>query len=98
MIYKSLIQKYTQDKAVIYMNEIFDFIKSKKHLAFRQTLNRDLAKEFSEAGLCEKERVTRRFDIMCESENAVILPGEKICFTRTIGREPEIFTSSELSD
>ena len=80
------------------MNEIFDFIKSKKHLAFRQTLNRDLAKEFSEAALCEKERVTRRFEIMCENENAVILPGEKICLTRTIDREPEIFTSSELSD
>lgn len=80
------------------MNEIFDFIKSKKHLAFRKRLNRDLAKEFSDAGLCEKERVTRRFEIMCENENAVILPGEKICLTRTIDREPEIFTSSELSD
>ena len=87
---------YSISKAVKQLiTEIYDCITSKKHLEYRHSLDRDLAAEFSAAGVGAHERVTRRFEMMCEAETPVILPGEKIVFTRTVDGPPPVFTKAE---
>ncbi len=80
------------------MKEIYDFITQKKHLKYRRCLDINLAEEFCGQNLCAKERVTRRFELMCREELPVILPGEKICFTRTVGNLPDVYTKAERDE
>lgn len=77
------------------MNEIYEYITEKRHLALRRQLDINLPEKFSAKGLDAPERAARRFEIMCKAERAVILPGEKICFTRTVEDTGEIYTAKE---
>lgn len=77
------------------MKEIFDYVTSRKHHALRRPSGMDLAAGYAAAGLSPHERVTRRFELMCKAETPVILPGEKIVFTRTLSDIPPVFTDEE---
>jgi formate C-acetyltransferase len=43
-------------------------------------------------------RVARRTVAVLEAEIPVILPGERLCFLRTVGKLPELFTAEEWND
>ena len=66
--------------------------------AYRKSIERDLAAEFSAANLSDKERITRRFEILCEAEVARIHDFEKIVMVRTNSVIPECFTESEWEE
>jgi formate C-acetyltransferase len=74
---------------------LYQFIVDKKHHAYRTGVCRELAPEFSQQGLSPKERMTRRFEILTALETPVILPGEQICFLRTVPKIPDCFTPEE---
>lgn len=77
------------------MNALYEYIVEKKHHALRRTLDWEPAEEFCAQGLSPEERMTRRFERMCREEAPVLLPGERICFMRTVASLPEIFTPGE---
>jgi len=70
----------------------------KRHRVFRHRLPENLAQQYHALGLSPAERMTERFILLTESETPVILPGERICFTRTIENLPPLFTDAEWSD
>lgn len=76
-------------------NVLRDFILQKKHRAFRQVPDFDFAKEYSRLGLDLDERVARHFETVCQMEKAVLLPGEKICFLRTVSTPSLVITEEE---
>ena len=79
------------------MNQgLYDYIvKDKAHHAFRRTLEISLAAEYAAQGLSYRERMTRRFELLCAEETPVLLPGERICFTRTVRNLPDVLTEDE---
>ena len=79
-------------------NELYRIILNKEHHKYRRRVDFDLAAEYSAKGLSPIERMSDRFSRMCSEESAVILPGEKIVFLRTIENIPDIFTESEWSE
>lgn len=76
-----------------------EFILDKKHHVYRRTpeeLGIDkLCSTYEEAGMSLLDRTVNRLSILLEKETPVILPGEKIVFTRTITYIPEILTEEE---
>ena len=78
--------------------ELYDYIVNKEHHQYRRNIDRDLATEYSALGLSHPERMTRRFEFMCESECPVILPGERIVFIRTCKNIPTIITEGEMEE
>ena len=77
---------------------LYQLIVNKEHHAYRTGVCRALAPEFSAEGLDPKERMTRRFEILTALEQPVILPGEQICFLRTVAKIPDCFTEAEWAD
>ena len=79
------------------MNQgLYDYIvKDKAHQAFRRTLETDLAAKYAAQGLSYRERMTRRFELLCAEETPELLPGERICFTRTVRNLPDVLTEDE---
>ncbi len=73
-------------------------IVNKKHHAYRHTVDWDLASEYVEKGFSPIERMSDRFERLCNEEKAVILDGEQIVFLRTVSNLPAIFTESEWAD
>ena len=47
------------------------------------------------SGLEPRERMTRRFEMLCGLEEPVLLPGEQIVFLRTVTTVPDCFTPAE---
>jgi len=79
------------------MSAIRDFIAQKKHHVYRTELESDFFySQFK--GLCPEERMTRRFEYMCEHQKPVILPDEKIVFLRTIANLPDCFSPEEWDE
>ena len=62
---------------------------------YRKTFDRNLALEFSEAQLSDEERMCRRFEILCDFEEAHIHDFEKIVMLRTVKNIPDCFTEEE---
>lgn len=75
--------------------ELYSFIVDRKHHIYRTGACEALAPRFAEEKLEPKERMTRRFEILTALEQPVILPGEQICFLRTVPRIPDCFTEEE---
>ena len=50
---------------------IYDLFVLKKHHKFRRELNVNLAEAFSAQSLSEKERMTRRFELLCREEKQI---------------------------
>ena len=79
------------------MGQLKEFILKKKHHAYRKDHPQleGLAERFSREGLCPVERMARRFELLCSLEEPVLLPGETICFLRTVKKVPDCFTPEE---
>lgn len=65
---------------------------------YRKTFDRNIAKEFSELGLSDEERVIRRFELLCEREVAHIHDFEMIAMVRTNANIPDCFTEEEWAE
>lgn len=74
------------------------YIQSKKHHSFRQSVRLNIATEFRERGLSHMERAVERVIRVLEAEKPVILPDERILFTRTICEIPPIYTQEEWEE
>lgn len=80
------------------MNQkLYQFIVDKKHHQYRREFSEynNLAAQFQSEGLCPKERMTRRFELLTKLETPVLLEGEKICYLRTVSNIPDCFTEKE---
>jgi len=77
--------------------ELYEYIVTKKHHKFRRDFSEyeNLAEVFKKENLSPKERMTKRFEILCKAEMPVLLEGEKICFLRTVKSIPDCFTADE---
>jgi pyruvate-formate lyase len=77
------------------IEQIKNLILSKEHHVFRQDTVLDWSKEFSEANMSLMQRASIQLVRLLQAEKPVILPNERIVFTRTIKHLPEICTESE---
>lgn len=81
------------------INNLREYILEKKHHQFRQIPDtaglKNLNKKWSDEKLTPEKRSTAAFMSVLEAEKPVILPGEKIVFTRTVCDLPDIFTAEE---
>ena len=79
------------------MQELRDMIANREHHVYRKTHKEieNIAQQFCCMGLTPKERMTRRFELLARLEEPVLLPGEKICFMRTVKQIPDCFTPEE---
>jgi formate C-acetyltransferase len=77
---------------------LYRFIVEKKHHIYRTGVCEELAPLFSAEKLDPKERMIRRFEKLTALEQPVILPGEQICFLRTVPKIPECFTEAEWTE
>lgn len=77
--------------------KLYQFIVDKKHHQYRREFSEynNLAAQFQSEGLCPKERMTRRFELLTKLETPVLLEGEKICYLRTVSNIPDCFTERE---
>ena len=73
---------------------LYELIQKKKHHMYR----RELSVSLDFAGKPPEERMAMRFEKLCEAETPVILPGEEICYLRTISRIPDIFSEAEWQE
>lgn len=80
--------------------KLYEYIVSKKHHAYRKDHPEiaNTAEKFSSEGLSPKERMTRRFEMLCALEEPVIFEGERICFVRTVKEIPDCFTEAEWAE
>lgn len=79
------------------MSQLREFITEKEHHRYRRDYPEyeNLADEFKRLKLSPIERMTRRFELMLRLERPVLLPGEQICFLRTVKSLPDCFTKDE---
>lgn len=77
------------------MNPLLQLILEKNHHVFRKTIDWAPAQDYAKAGLTPSQRMADRFVTLCSLEEPVLLPGEKICFMRTVSNLPSIFTQEE---
>ena len=66
-----------------------------------RTMRKDvlqIAEEYAKAGLSAEERMTRRFEWLCQEQDVIFLPEERICFLRTTKQIPDIFTEKEWEE
>lgn len=74
------------------------FIENRAHHNLRRDFPQNLAAEFSALGLSPEERMTRRFELLCQAEKPQMQPFEKIVLMRTVKKQPDIFTEAEWAD
>lgn len=74
-----------------------NYIVNREHHQFRKDFKEyaNLSEDYKKLGLCPKERMTRRFELLASLETPVLLPDEKICFLRTVKEIPDCFTEDE---
>ena len=77
-----------------------EYIVNREHHQYRRDFEEcvNLSKTYKNLGLCPKERMTRRFELLSSLETPVLLPEEKICFIRTVKRIPDCFTEDEWEE
>lgn len=84
------------------INQLKDFILAKEHHACRRSVAEagliNPAIGFSTANIPEIQRAALNFTSILEAETPVILPDEKIVFTRTVKDLPDIFTKEEWTN
>ena len=77
---------------------LYNYILNKQHHKYRKIIDWNLADEYSQNKLSPIERMTDRFEKLCNEEQAVILEGEQIVFLRTVQNLPPIFTDCEWDE
>lgn len=70
--------------------QLYEEIVSKRHHRYRKRVDLRFDPEMP-----PEERMAWRFEQLCEAEEPVILPGEQICFLRTVENIPDIFSEEE---
>ena len=77
-----------------------NYIVNREHHQYRKDFEeyKNLSQEYKAQGLCPKERMTRRFELLISLETPVFLPDEKICFLRTVKEIPDCFTEDEWEE
>lgn len=88
------------------MNEririMLDDVLKKKHHQFRQNIDNKEISEFTaslkEQKLSDVQRAKNRLSWVLTNEIPLILPHERIVFTKTVSKIPEIFTEDEWSN
>ena len=73
--------------------KLYDFILNKSHHQYRKEIEINFDKSMTPT-----QRMTYRFEKMCEAETPVILENEQICYIRTIKNIPDIFTEDEWTE
>jgi pyruvate-formate lyase len=77
-------------------------VSQKKHHQFRQNIDKTIVNNFTDSlrirKLSDILRAQNRLTWVLENEIPVILPDEKIVFTRTVQQIPGIFTDDEWTD
>ena len=76
------------------MKSLRDRIFDKDHVHHRRRID-EVAQNYHDLQLSDKERVVRRFEMMCKEETPVILEGQQIVLMRTIENLPDCFTKEE---
>lgn len=76
------------------MKSLRDTIFNKEHIHHRRKIH-EISEEFCALSLSDKERVVRRFELMCQNEKPVILDEQQIVMMRTIENLPDCFTQEE---
>lgn len=78
---------------------LLDNVLLKKHHQYRQDIEKEVMQEFTatlkEQGLTDVQRAKSRLSWVLAHEKPVILPEERIVFTKTLAKIPEIFTDDE---
>lgn len=81
------------------INDLRKYILGKQHHQFRRTPEdlgiTELNKDFEKKALSPVKRAAVCLSTLLEKEEPIILPGEKIVFTRTITKVPELYTPQE---
>lgn len=84
------------------ISNLRNYIFEKKHHEFRRSAEMlglvDMNQLFSKKGMTDIERSQERLSLLLGNENPIILPGEKIVFTRTISAIPPIYTKEEWAE
>lgn len=80
------------------LEELRSYILKKKHHAFRSPSGIDFAAEFAEKRLNPRARVAERFVRICEMEQPLLMPQERIVLTRTVTDPNAIFIKEEGED
>ncbi|MBL7968672.1 MAG: hypothetical protein JNK09_16820 [Prolixibacteraceae bacterium] len=81
---------------------ILDDVFQKKHHIFRQNIEADVLHDFTTSlkkqNLSDVQRAQKRLSWVLENEIPVMLSEEKIVFTRTVQKIPEILTEEEWAE
>lgn len=77
------------------IDSLRSFIIKKKHHVYRHAFSVNLAADFNRRGLTPAERMVERLEAVLAAEKPVVLPGERILYTRTINALPDIFMPEE---
>ena len=77
---------------------LYEFIRDRKHHAYRRTLGWDLTGEFDSRGLSMEQRMSERFERLCMAQTPVILPGEQIVMMRTTLDVPPVYSKPQLKE
>lgn len=82
------------------MNQtLYEIIRTRSHHIHRISTLPAIAEDYARAGLSAKERMTRRFEMLCAKETPVILDSsELIVFVRTVPNLPDIYTDAEWAE
>ncbi len=78
---------------------LLNYVSQKEHHQFRKSVDNIMINNFSEflkkQNLSDIQRAQKRLTWVMENENPVILPEERIVFTRSLQKIPDIFTTDE---
>ncbi|NOY79938.1 MAG: pyruvate formate-lyase [Kiritimatiellaeota bacterium] len=77
------------------LREMRHRVRAKGHAVYRRASAPDVLSECEAEGLSWPRRVARLLRRQCEAETPVILPGERIVFTRTVPSVPPIYSEKE---
>ena len=79
------------------MKSLRDRIFDKDHVHVRRKAS-EVAQMYCDLQLSDRERVVRRFEMMCKEETPVILDGQQIVMLRTVENLPDCFTQQEWEE
>jgi hypothetical protein len=84
------------------IERMLNYVLTKEHYQYRQRISDETLDTFTQSlmdrNLPDIERAKERLTWVLEHEIPVILPDERIVFTKTVTRIPEIFTPEEWSE
>ncbi len=80
------------------VRRLYDLIVAKEHRRYRHDALAPMAEDFARLKAPPLLRMARRTAAVLQAETAVILPGERISFLRTVPKLPELFAPGEWEE